>query len=341
MNRLRPDAEDARFLRRVVLLILIAAVAVALYRALNLLILAFGSMLGATVIHALADIYGRRLRVPERARVPAGMVTVLASVGFLVWLFGYQFGSQVNALVLALPGLLFDLAAWMSHSPVGARIVEAVEAAFAGSRIAQDIGGLVQGSGELLLNCILLLAGAMFFAADPAIYRRGALLLVPRSKRDAFSDALDDTAETLRLWLRAQIILMTSMGVLIGVGLWISGVPSAAALGLLAGLSEFIPYVGPTAAMIPALGLGATQGTGPLIGALVTYAVVRLLQTNFITPFVQARVIAIPPAITLFAIIGIGMVFGLFGLFFSAALLVVIFTLIRSLYLRETLGEDV
>lgn len=65
------------------------------------------------------------------------------------------------------------------------------------------------------------------------------------------------------------------MGVLIGIGLWISGVPSAAALGLLAGLSEFIPYVWPTAAMIPALGLAATQGNGPLIGALATYAILR------------------------------------------------------------------
>ena len=116
--------------------------------------------------------------------------------------------------------------------------------------------------------------------------------------------------------------------------------PSAAALGLLAGLSEFIPYIGPTAAMIPALGLAATEGTGPVIGALATYAIVRLIQTNFITPYVQNRVISIPPAITVFAIIGIGVIFGVFGLFFSAALLVVIFTLVRSLYLREVLGED-
>jgi predicted PurR-regulated permease PerM len=131
------------------------------------------------------------------------------------------------------------------------------------------------------------------------------------------------------------------MGVLVGVGLGLSGVPSAAALGLLAGLSEFIPYVGPTAAMIPALGLAAIAGPGPVIGTLVTYAVVRLIQTNFITPYVQQRVISIPPAITVFAIIGIGVVFGIFGLFFSAALLVVFFTLVRSLYLRETLGEPI
>jgi predicted PurR-regulated permease PerM len=73
----------------------------------------------------------------------------------------------------------------------------------------------------------------------------------------------------------------------------------------------------------------------------VTFAAARLIQTNLITPFVTSRVVSIPPAVTLFAIIGIGYIFGIFGLFFSAALLVVIFTLVRSLYLREVLGEDI
>lgn len=341
MNRLAPDRDDARFIRRVLYILLIAGVAAALLRAGDLLILAFGSVLGAIVIHSIAALYADHLRAPKKLALGLGMVTVLGFVAFLIWLFGVQFRAQVNVLVTRLPGLLDQFAAYLSQSPVGAKIVDAVRQAYAGSKVAQDIGGLVQGVGELLLNCLLLLVGAMFLAADPKIYERGFLFLIPPSKRPAVEDALFDVGSTLRLWLRAELILMTSMGILIGLGLWISGVPSAAALGLLAGLSEFIPYIGPTAAMVPALGLAATEGSGPVIGALVTYAVVRLIQTNFITPYVQARVVSIPPAITVFAIIGIGVIFGIFGLFFSAALLVVIFTLVRSLYLREVLGEDI
>ena len=93
--------------------------------------------------------------------------------------------------------------------------------------------------------------------------------------------------------------------------------------------------------MIPALGLAATKSVSHVLWTLGVFAIVRVIQTNFITPYVTSRVIAIPPAVTLFAILGIGAVFGLFGLFFSAALLVVIYTLIRSLYLRDTLGEDI
>ena len=117
--------------------------------------------------------------------------------------------------------------------------------------------------------------------------------------------------------------------------------PAPLLLGLLTGLSEFIPYVGPVAAMLPALGLAAATGTDQLLWALGVFAAVRVIQTNFVTPFVTSRVVAIPPALSLFAIIGTGAVFGLFGLFFSGGILVVGFTLVRSLYLREMLGEDI
>lgn len=341
MSRLSPDADDARFIRRTVILLAIAAVVAALVRAGDLLILAFGSMLGAIAIHALADFYREKLRLSAKLSLALGMATALAIIAFLVWLFGVAFREQVEVLVTRAPVLINQFAAWLSASPVGAKIVDAIRAAYAGSRAAQDLSGLVEGAGELVLNALLLLVGALFFAADPKVYERGFLLLIPPSKRPAFEDALFDVASTLRLWLRAQLIQMTTMGVLVGLGLWIANVPSAAALGLLAGLSEFIPYIGPTAAMLPALGLAATKGTGPIIGTLVTYAVVRLVQSNLITPYVTSRVISIPPAMTLFVIIGVGYVFGLFGLFFSAALLVVLFTLVRSLYLREVLGEPI
>ena len=339
--RLAPDSADARFVRRAVLLLLVLAVAAALFRAGDLLILAFGSSLGAIVIHAVAEIGRDHLRLSRKPALIAAMLSVLAVIGFLVWLFAVAFRDQVNLLVTKLPGLLDQLAAWAGHSPVGAKLVDAVRAAFAGSRVARDAGGLVQGAGELVLNALLVLIGALFFAADPKVYERGFLFLVPPRHRPAVEDALFDVGGTLKLWLKAQLIQMTTMGVLVGLGLWLGGVPSAAALGLLTGLSEFVPYLGPIAAMLPALGLAATVGTHQILWTLATYAVVRLVQTNFITPYVTARVVAIPPAVTLFAIVGIGYVFGIFGLFFSAALLVVIYTLIRSLYLREVLGEDI
>jgi predicted PurR-regulated permease PerM len=341
VNRLAPDEADARFIRRVLWVLLIAGVVAALYFARHLLLLAFGSVLIAIVIHAIADVYQDHLRVPKRPAMGLAIASLLAFFALLGWLFGVEFRQQVNTLVIKLPGLLDALQAYMSRSPVGEKVADAVRAAFAGSRVAQDIGEVARGAGELLLNAILVLFGAIFFASSPKVYERGALLLVPPDMRAAFEDALGDVGSTLLLWLRAQLIQMTVMGTMVGVGLWLAGVPSAALLGLLTGLSEFIPYVGPLAAMLPALGLAATAGPDQLIYALIVFAVVRVVQTNVVGPFVSSRVIMIPPALSLFAIIGTGAVFGLFGLFFSGGILVVAFTLVRSLYLREVLGEDI
>ncbi|WP_254602712.1 AI-2E family transporter, partial [Sphingomonas bacterium] len=324
-----------------VLLVALAAAVAAIVRAGDLLILAFGSMLGAIVIHAVAEGLREHARLPARAALGLSIGLVLAALALLWYLFGVQFRPQVELLITRLPALLAQLNGWLSRSPVGAKVASAVQAAYAGSRVANDIGGLVGGAGELVLNALLLLVGALFFAADPPVYERGFLLLVPRAYRPAFEDALFDVAATLRLWLRAQLIQMTTMGVMIGLGLWWSGVPSSGALGLLAGLSEFVPYVGPIAVLFPALGLAATAGTHPIGLTFLTFLAARMIQSNAITPFVTSRVVSIPPAVTLFAIIGIGYVFGVFGLFFSAALLVVIFTLVRSLYLREVLGEPI
>jgi predicted PurR-regulated permease PerM len=341
MNRLTPDEADSRFIRRTLWLVVLAAVVTALVLARDLLILTFGAMLVAIVIHAIAELYTTHLRLRPRIALIGGIFSVLGVLMLLGWLFGVEFRQQVNTLVVALPGLLQQLQDYMSQSPVGEKVADAVRAAFAGSRVAQDIGEVARGAGELVLNAILVLFAAIFFAIDPKVYERGFLLMIPPAKRAAVEDALGDVASTLLLWLRAQLIQMTTMGLMVGIGLWLSGVPSPALLGLLTGISEFIPYVGPLAAMLPALGLAATVGTGPLIGALAVFAIVRVVQTNFVTPFVTSRVVAIPPALSLFAIIGTGAVFGVFGLFFSGGILVVGYTLVRSLYLREVLGENI
>ena len=236
MNRLAPDDSDARFLRRVLWLIVIAAVATALYLAQDLLILAFGSVLIAIVIHALADLYETHARFPKRPALIAAILSVLGFIALMVWLFGVEFRAQVNTLVVALPGLIDQLDDYMSQSPVGAKVVDAVRAAFAGSRVAQDIGQIVRGAGQLLLNTFIVLFGAIFFAVDPKVYERGLLLLIPPAKRAAVEDALGDVGSTLLLWLRAQLIQMTAMGTMVGIGLWIAGVPSAALLGLLSKL---------------------------------------------------------------------------------------------------------
>lgn len=322
----------------VVLLLVLCA---AIYTARDLLVLAFGAILIAVLFHAVSDYIEARTPLSHRWSLTLATALVLGAGGVIVWMIGVAFRDQIEALVRALPQAWRTISASLSASPVGAMLVDAITVAAGGSRFAREAMGLSIGLGELLINALIVLVGALFFSANPAIYRHGFLLLLPDRYCGPVGDAIDATGRTLKLWLLTQLVQMTTMGLMVGFGLWFVGIPSAGALGLLAGLSEFIPYVGPTVAMLPALGIAAAIGMDQLGYAFSVYVVVRLIQSNFITPLVQYRVIAIPPALTLFAILGIGVVLGIFGLFFSAALLVVGFTMVQSLYLRDTLGKPI
>ena len=329
------------YLRRVAYTIAIAAVLLVIWRASDLLMLMFGSVLGAVVFRSTGAMIERRTGCNHKLALTLGTLVVLVLFGLTTWLLTAQFGNQLALLIANLPQAVKNITASLSGTPVGAALVAASRASVGGSTFAQLAGKLSVGIGEILLNFLVVLVGALFIAANPGVYKRGLLLLVPPSARAQFDRALIVVGEALGLWLRAQLLCMTSMGVLVALGLWLIGSKSWAALGLLAGLSEFVPYVGPVAAMLPALAVAAPRGGNQMLLVVLIYFVVRMMQSSLVTPFVTRRVVSIPPALTLFVILGVGAVFGVYGLFFSAALLVVFFVLVRELYLRDTLGEDI
>ena len=338
---LKPHAEDVPFLRKLAWTIAAACLLLVTWRAAHLLLLAFGSVLGAVAFRSAARLF-RRLGVGnEKAALGLGVALVLSLVGLIGWLLVAQFGSEVGAMLEDLPATIAAIERTLGESPVGRAVVQAARAAAGGGAIATNLASLTQGAGEVLLNFLIVLVGAMFFAGNPKLYLSGIVLLTPPPARAAMEHALDQVSRALRLWLKAKIITMAVMTVLISGALWLAGMESWAALGLLGGLSEFVPYVGPAVAMLPAVALAATGSSDLLWRTVAAYAVVRVFEAYALTPGITRRVVRIPAAVTLFTILGAGAVFRVYGLFFAGALLVVFYVGVRELYLRDTLGEDI
>ena len=338
---LKPHPEDMPFLRKLAWTIALAVVLLIVWRAAHLLLLAFGSVLGAVMFRSAADLL-RKLGIRSSAlSLGLGMLLVLAVIGLIFWLLGAQFGSEIGAMLGDLPATIDKVGGELRQTPVGNAVVEAARSATGGGTIANRLADLTQGAGEVLLNFAIVIVGAMFLAASPNTYLAGVVLLTPPPARPAMQHALDQMSIALRLWLKAKLISMVIMTVLIGGCLWMAGLKSWAALGLLGGLSEFVPYIGPTVAMLPAIGIAAAQGGDLLWRTIAAYAVVRLVEAYALTPWVNNSVVNIPPALTLFVILGAGAVFGAYGVFFAGALLVVGYVAVRELYLRDTLGEDI
>ena len=101
----------------------------------------------------------------------------------------------------------------------------------------------------------------------------------------------------------------------------------------------FIPYVGPILASAPGILMAATQGPLLALYTAALFGAVHFVEGNFITPFVQAEVVALPAVLTLFATLVFGVLLGPVGVLLAAPLTVVILIMVNAFYLEDVLGE--
>ena len=146
-----------------------------------------------------------------------------------------------------------------------------------------------------------------------------------------------ESERALRLWLKGQAIAMVVVGLLTGIGLWALGMPSAFALGLLAGVLEFIPFAGPIIAAVPAILLALAVSPELALWVMLLYFAVQQFEGNLLTPLVQQYAVDLPGVVLLFSLIGFGTLFGTLGVILAAPLAVVTMVLVKRLYVIETL----
>jgi predicted PurR-regulated permease PerM len=192
-----------------------------------------------------------------------------------------------------------------------------------------------------LASLLLVMFGGMYLAIAPSLYRDGLLKLVPPAIQPNVNATLDDAGEALRRWLRGQVLAMLLVGVFTGLGLWLVGVQSALALGFIAGLAEFVPIIGPILAAIPALLIASNQDVQTVLLALAVLVVVQQVESNLIAPLIAERMVSIAPAVGLFAVVAMGVLFGPLGLLLGFPLAIVLDVAVRRLYVRDTLGEHI
>jgi predicted PurR-regulated permease PerM len=191
----------------------------------------------------------------------------------------------------------------------------------------------------VLLNFVMVAFIGLYLAIDPGIYRRGLLSLVPLDRRARAAEILAAVGEALRGWLLGQVFAMLVVGVLATIGLWLLGIPLALALGLLAALLGFIPYLGPLAAAVPAVLLALLAGPQQALQVALLYVGIQLLEGYFLTPLVQQRAVHLPPALTISAMVVMGGLLGGLGLALAVPLTAAAIVLVQKLYVEDVLGD--
>jgi len=147
-------------------------------------------------------------------------------------------------------------------------------------------------------------------------------------------------------WVRGQLILGLSVGVLTFAGLLIASElidpifgRYALLLSVIAGVLELIPIIGPIIAAIPAVLLAATAGPGVMVAALVLYTLIQQIENNFLVPKIQGDAVELHPAVVMFAIIVGGSLAGLLGAILALPMTAAFRDVVRYLFRRLSPDE--
>lgn len=192
----------------------------------------------------------------------------------------------------------------------------------------------------VLGHVVVILIVGIYLSINPGLYVTGMRQLFAPSIRDKAEAVMHATASTLRRWLAAQLLAMTTVGVLTWIGMWILGVPLAPMLGLIAGLFAFIPNIGPILSMVPGVLLAFTFDTETVIWAVVVYLTVQAIETYLVTPIIQREMVSLPPAMTITVQILLGILFGIFGLMLAVPIAAASMTLTRMVYIKGYLDGE-
>jgi predicted PurR-regulated permease PerM len=325
------------------------ALANLLWLARDALFIAFFALLIASFLSIFVEPLHRR-GISRAVSAPLVLALMIAILGALFSLAWPTLREQFLLIQQQLPPAIESVQDWF----------ESQMAAIAGTlgdedgavqrqlrtRMTTEMSGLIGGAMPLLNTAVgaisgffLVLFAGLFIAISPRTYMRGLIVLVPRSRRRRAGEVLPLTGVAMVQWMKGTAIAMLIVGTLSAVGLWLIGVPAALALGIIAGLLEFIPYIGPALSFIPATVVALTISPEKALWVIGLYAVVQSLESSVVTPLLMKQMVKLPPALTLLFQTMMAALFGFLGLLLAVPILATAKILIEELYVESVADE--
>ncbi|MCC6736946.1 MAG: AI-2E family transporter [Bauldia sp.] len=328
------------YVRRLVVTIIILGFALLLWELKDVVLLAFAAVLVAVALLSVTGLVERATRLPHRVALTVGGAILFLGIGGIAWASWPAFQEQLANLVTQLTQSLDEMQTVFGITlPSNAQEIAQALSAFV-DRIWSGVLSIAGALVTIVTTLILVVFAGIYLAVDPRTYRSGLTLLFPRNWHPAVEKALDETGRGLTLWLRAQLMTMLVVGTLVGLGTWAIGLPSPLALGLIAGLTEFVPIIGPFAGAVPAVLVAFGIDGATLAWTVVLYVLVQQAEANLITPLLQRRIVSIPPVVLLFSFVALGVIFGATGILVAAPLTIALYILVREFYVGQLLSEQ-
>jgi predicted PurR-regulated permease PerM len=296
----------------------------------------------------------QKYKLPRTLAVVAVFLLTFLVLALLVLLIGPLIRTQVSALMSALPDIVLRVEQdWLPNimsligvepgDDVGIGAFLARYSDMAGSWGSKVLVSVSRSGGALaaaVLSLFLVPIITFYLLRDWDKIMAHIGALIPTQQRATVLKLARDTDEVLGAFLRGQLLVMLALAVIYSLGLSIVGLKFAIAIGVVAGLVSFVPYLGFVFGIVLA-GLTVALEPNPfwlMIGVVATFAIGQLLEGSLLTPKLVGDRIGLHPVIVIFAVAAGGQLFGFFGILLAlpaAAVLSVVVRFAFNRYLRD------
>ncbi len=328
----------SRRLQSALIIVVIALLALAVWRAPTILTIVLGGIALALILSFPVGWFSRVM-----PRGFAILTTLLVLLGIIVLALAVLVPlliDQLTDLIVAWPSIQSRLDQMLDAVTLNlqARGLLPEEGEGEANRLRQQFSNWGRELAGNLLGALLGLAGGVVgFAVQfiailiIAIY----LLLDIRKLRDSFLDLApsryhDDAAalwdafgDSISRYLAGVVLVAGITGGVAGVVLWLLGVPYAVLLGVWVAFTSFIPVFGTYLGVVPALPLALSQSPTTAVLTVLVYVLIQNVQDNVLTPRVQGETAHVHPILVLLAVLWTGLAFGLFWSVLAVPALVV------------------
>ena len=345
---LRTETRDGdNFLQRVMMVygigIVFLLVLATLWFGSEALLLLFACALFAVLLYDLSRRLAERLHMKRGITLALLVAALTATIGGIGWLVAPQIADQATQLGSVVPEAIERLRRAVAQNPFLRSILADLPNA---EQIRRQLAAMVPNAGLFfsglfgaLGNAVIILCVGIYFAAQPTLYVDGFIKLIPQPRRARARQVLDEIGDTLARWLVGKSASMLVVGAATATGLWLLGVPLALILGLIAGLLDFIPYLGPLMAGVPAALIAFSISPELGLYTVLLFAGVQLVEGYLLSPLIEARTVSLPPALTIAMQILFGTMFGMAGIALATPLAAVLSVLITMLYVQDVLRD--
>ncbi|MBB5635008.1 putative PurR-regulated permease PerM [Pedobacter cryoconitis] len=311
-----------------VVVILIARVAF------NVLLMILAGALIAVYFHGFGDLIERKTRLNRRWSMIISVGGSFVFLGTLLWFMGSKMQDQISVLSDSLPNTITAAKVKMDETHTGRKILTYLSGDNS-EKLFSTAQQFFSTSFGVMGNLYVIILLAIFFTANPSIYKDGIIILVPSKNKPLARVAIDRISTALKGWLKGTMLSMVLITFMIAIGLTIMGIPGAMVLAMFTGMLKLIPNFGSMAAMIPGVLLALTVSTNTAIIVALIYVISQTIVSNIVTPLIQKRMINLPPALTIISQVIMGTLSGALGIILAVPLLAIVIILVDELYVKK------